>query len=255
MITERENYLRALENRHPEWIPCRVMLNSRNWKEHRERLEDVVLSHPRVFPGHERGNIDYDEVWFRCAVGECIDSWGCVWRNVEEGHIGIVTEHPLDDWDKLGSWQPPPLEKRVKDIERQVAEGLAKGHAPHANLEHGFLFLRLVYLHTDGYIREVIPDLIDIGVTMINLQDLVNGLDNIARLVKDKINISLDIDRQRITAFGTPKEVDAHIRQCIETLGSPEGGLSVSWGVYPGTPIDNIEAAVRAMDKYRTMWA
>ena len=111
-----------------------------------------------------------------------------------------------------------------------------------------------VSLHTDGYIVDIIPDLIEIGVTNLNPQDLVNGLDNLARLAKGKIHISLDIDRQNITVFGTPEEIDAHIKNCIQTLGSSEGGLNLGWGVYPGTPIENIEAAVRAMEKYHDMW-
>jgi uroporphyrinogen decarboxylase len=57
-----------------------------------------------------------------------------------------------------------------------------------------------------------------------------------------------------VTVFGTPEEIDAHIKSCIGTLGSPEGGLSLVWGVYPGTPIENIEAGVRAMERYRGMW-
>lgn len=108
--------------------------------------------------------------------------------------------------------------------------------------------------HTDGYIVDIIPDLIEIGVTDLNPQDLVNGLDTLERLAKGKVDLSLDIDRQKITVFGTPAEIDAHIRRCIEKLGSPEGGLRLVWGVYPGTPIDNIEAGVRAMEKYHDLW-
>ena len=112
-----------------------------------------------------------------------------------------------------------------------------------------------VHLHTDGYIVDIIPDLIEIGVTDLNPQDLVNGLDNLLRLAKGKVHISLDVDRQRITAFGRPEQVDTHLEKCIRTLGSPTGGLSLVWGVYPGTPIENIEAAVRAMENYRDTWA
>lgn len=111
-----------------------------------------------------------------------------------------------------------------------------------------------VSLHSDGYIVDIIPDLIECGVSVINPQDLVNGLDNIERLAKGKVCIHLDIDRQDITVFGTPDQVDAHIRNCIQSLGSPKGGLSFVWGVYPGTPLENIEAAVRAMDRYATLW-
>lgn len=112
-----------------------------------------------------------------------------------------------------------------------------------------------VSLHTDGYIVDVIPDLIEMGVTSLNPQDLVNGLDNLEKLAKGKVHIALDIDRQNITVFGTPEEIDAHIKNCIRILGSPEGGLSLGWGVYPGTPIQNIEATARAMEKYHDMWA
>lgn len=111
-----------------------------------------------------------------------------------------------------------------------------------------------ISLHTDGYIVDIIPDLIDCEVSILNPQDLVNGLDNIHGLAKGKVFIRLDIDRQKITVFGTPEEVDAHILNCIRTLGSPKGGLSLIWGVYPATPLESIEAAVRAMDKYATYW-
>jgi len=34
VITERENYLRAVEFRYPEWIPCRVYISYAAWKRH-----------------------------------------------------------------------------------------------------------------------------------------------------------------------------------------------------------------------------
>jgi len=112
-----------------------------------------------------------------------------------------------------------------------------------------------VYMHTDGWIVDIIPDLIEAGVDILNPQDLVNGLDNLARLAKGRVAIDLDIDRQSVTVFGCPSEIDAHVRRCIETLGSPEGGLMLIWGVYPGTPKDNIAACVEAMQAYHDVWA
>ena len=111
-----------------------------------------------------------------------------------------------------------------------------------------------IRLHTDGYIVDIIPDLIELGVTALNPQDLVNGLDTLAALAKGKVHIILDIDRQSVTVLGTPAQVDAHIHNCIRTLGSPDGGLSLVYGVYPGTPMANIEAAVRAMETCCDMW-
>jgi uroporphyrinogen-III decarboxylase len=111
-----------------------------------------------------------------------------------------------------------------------------------------------VALHTDGYIVDIIPDLIECGLSALNPQDLVNGLGALARLAKGRVYLRLDIDRQSITVFGRPEAADAHVLDCIRTLGSPTGGLSLIWGVYPGTPLANIEAVARAMDKYATYW-
>ena len=111
-----------------------------------------------------------------------------------------------------------------------------------------------VYLHSDGYIADIFPDLIEIGVSIVNPQDLCNGLQRIRRELKGKVCIELDIDRQRIVPWGTPQEIECHIRRCVEMLGSPQGGLSLVCGIYPGTPLANIEAVARAMDRYRTVF-
>jgi len=111
-----------------------------------------------------------------------------------------------------------------------------------------------VALHSDGYVVDIIPDLIECGVTRLNVQDLVNGLDNLDQLVKGKIYLHLDIDRQNIMVFGTPEEIDRHIFNCVKTLGSPNGGLSFIWYAFPPTPPENIEAAIQAMDKYADYW-
>ena len=111
-----------------------------------------------------------------------------------------------------------------------------------------------VHLHSDGYIVDIIPDLIECGVSSLNPQDLVNGLDNLSQLAKGKIFLHLDIDRQNIMVFGKPEEIENHIKNCIKTLGSPKGGLSLIWYVFPPTPIQNIKAGAQAMEKYSKFW-
>jgi len=109
-----------------------------------------------------------------------------------------------------------------------------------------------VSLHSDGYIVDIIPDLIECGVSRLNPQDLVNGLENLDRLAKGKTYIHLDIDRQNLIVFGKPEDIDAHIFNCVKTLGSPKGGLNFIWYAFPPTPPENIKAAAIAMDKYAT---
>ena len=68
--------------------------------------------------------------------------------------------------------------------------------------------------------------------------------------LKNKVCIELDVDRQKITTFGTPKDIDRLIREEVSTLGSREGGLMMVFGLYPGTPLENVKALMDAMEKY-----
>lgn len=113
----------------------------------------------------------------------------------------------------------------------------------------------VVHMHSDGDIRDLVDDLIDGGVEVINLQDLVNGIDWIAERFAGKVCVDLDVDRQQITRFGTPAEIDALICEEVTKLGSKRGGLMMIWGFYPGTPLDNATAVMDAMVKYAGYFA
>ena len=113
----------------------------------------------------------------------------------------------------------------------------------------------IVQMHSDGDIRTLVDDLIEGGVEVINLQDLVNGIDWIAERFAGRVCIDLDIDRQNITARGTPGQVDDLIREEVEKLGSKEGGLMMIYGLYPGIPLENIKALMDAMEKYSTHYS
>ena len=111
-----------------------------------------------------------------------------------------------------------------------------------------------VALHSDGYIMELMDDLIEAGVTIINPQDLCNGIDNLARYVKGRVCISLDVDRQKIVPFGTRREIRELIREEVMKLGSPRGGLMFVVGIYPPTPPENVDALCCALEEFRTYW-
>ncbi len=108
----------------------------------------------------------------------------------------------------------------------------------------------IVHMHSDGDIRDLVDDIIDGGVEVINLQDLVNGIDWIAGKFAGKVCIDLDIDRQDITPRGTPEQVDALVREEVEKLSTPRGGLTMIYGLYPGVPLRNAKALMDAMERY-----
>jgi len=111
-----------------------------------------------------------------------------------------------------------------------------------------------VYLHSDGYIMELMDEFIEAGVDIINPQDLCNGIDDLAREVKGRMCISLDIDRQKIVPFGKPNEIREMIKEEVMKLGSPQGGLMMIAGIYPPTPPENVDALCSALEEFRTYW-
>jgi uroporphyrinogen decarboxylase len=113
----------------------------------------------------------------------------------------------------------------------------------------------LVHMHSDGDIRDLVDDLVVSGVDALNLQDLVNGIDWIAAHLKGRVCIDLDIDRQSITRFGRPAQIDALIREEVEKLGSSAGGLMMIYGLYPGVPLENVKALMDALERYATFYA
>ena len=114
---------------------------------------------------------------------------------------------------------------------------------------------RIVHMHSDGDIRSLAFDIIEGGCQVLNLQDLVNGIDWIKERFRGKMCVELDIDRQNVTVFGTPKDIDEMIRYEVESLGSPDGGLMMVFGLYPGTPKENVVAVMDAMEKYATYFS
>lgn len=112
----------------------------------------------------------------------------------------------------------------------------------------------LTHVHSDGYVMEIADDLIECGFTIVNHQDLCNGIDNLKRAYKGKVCIDLDIDRQSVVPFGTPAEIDDLIETEAGELGSPQGGLSFIAGIYPPTPPQNVEALCKALLNHKDRW-
>jgi len=111
-----------------------------------------------------------------------------------------------------------------------------------------------VFMHHDGYIMDIMDDIIASGVSIVNPQDLVNGIDNLAREVKGRVCICLDIDRQQVLPFGSPADVRELIKEEVMKLGSPAGGLEMVVGIYPPTPLENVAALLDALEEFRTYW-
>ena len=109
-----------------------------------------------------------------------------------------------------------------------------------------------VWYHSDGQIREIFGDLIEIGVQVINTQVPVVGHDWIAQNVRGRVAIRTDIDRQRIMPFGSVAEVKEEVHRTFEACGSSKGGIIACGEVGPDLPIENIRAMYEAFREYGT---
>jgi uroporphyrinogen decarboxylase len=107
-MSERENTLRALEFRSPEWIPVSFDLGASTWLKYGAALEEIVLLHPRIFPDYQPGSfLGYKlDPFYRAGI-HTQDDWGCIWYGKEAGMLGQVVGHPLADWKQLAHFHPP----------------------------------------------------------------------------------------------------------------------------------------------------
>ncbi len=113
-----------------------------------------------------------------------------------------------------------------------------------------------IFLHSCGAIADILPDLIEVGVEIINpVQTSARGMDP-ARLKrefgKDIVFWGGGCDTQQVLPLGTLDEIDAHVKERIETF-APGGGFVFTQvhNIMPNVPPRNIVAMFDAVKKYR----
>lgn len=107
----------------------------------------------------------------------------------------------------------------------------------------------IVHMHSDGHILALADQFIDLGIEVLNIQDLVNGVDSIKEAFGGRVAIDLDIDRQNVTVHGSAIDAGDLVRSEVSTLNTPEGGLSLSYNWGPPTPLENADAVMTAMEE------
>ena len=109
-----------------------------------------------------------------------------------------------------------------------------------------------VSYHSDGNCWQIIPDLIEIGVTVLNpVQPECLAVAEVKRRFGDRLAFWGGIGTQTTMPFSTPGEVYRTVRETIDTLG-PLGYFPCPTHVLePEVPWENIEAYVSAVKEYR----
>ncbi|MBI4559115.1 MAG: methyltransferase [Candidatus Hydrogenedentes bacterium] len=149
-----------------------------------------------------------------------------LWVKTDVEAIGF-----MDDWGAQSSLLISP------DLWRQIYKPLYADYCSMIKKAGKYVFF-----HSDGHIRAIIPDLIEIGVDAMNSQLFCMDIEEIGRSFKGKITFWGEICRQRLLPFGTVDEVRAAVRRVRRALDEGKGGViaQCEWGIRD--PKENIEA-------------
>lgn len=244
------------------------------------KYESYSLPDPVISNG--LGKIDWDEFAQECEANRAAGNM--VYGDLRHGHTflqlcdlrgyenviyDMMDEEPrfLELVQKLEAFNLAQIDQFIKcgvDIIR-YPEDLGMQMGPMLSLECFIKYIKpsyqrliqpardkgiIIHMHSDGDIRLLADEIIDGGVDVINLQDIVNGIDWISDRFRGKTCIDLDIDRQKITPYGSPTEIDRLIHDEVEKIGCKQGGLMMVYGLYPGVPLENVKALMDAMERY-----
>lgn len=112
--------------------------------------------------------------------------------------------------------------------------------------------LRIAY-HSDGHVLPIIPDLIEIGVDVLNpVEPSCLDLERLKREYGDNLSFWGTVDHRITLTWKTPEEVEAEVVERLKTVGKG-GGLIISptHPVRVDTPLENFWAFVNAVHRHR----
>jgi len=109
------------------------------------------------------------------------------------------------------------------------------------------------HFHSDGWIEPIIPDLIEIGVDVLEpIQPEAMNIRKIKEKFGNKISFEGGIGVQRLP-FKNKEEIEEEVRDAIKNLGPTGYTLRPSHTIIKGTPVENIIALYEAANKYRSV--
>ena len=132
----------------------------------------------------------------------------------------------MDDWGSQANLQISP------QVWRDVFKPLYKDYAQIAHSKGKFLFM-----HSDGCILDIYPDLIEVGIDALNSQLFCMDMAKLAEVAKGKITFWGEIDRQHILGQTDLEKTKDAVNLVAEHLYTPAGGIIIQFsyglGIYP----------------------
>jgi len=109
-------------------------------------------------------------------------------------------------------------------------------------------------MHLCGDITAILPDLIDIGLNVLNpVQPQAMDVRRLSQAFGGKVCFNGGVDVQGTLVRGTPEDMKREVHELVEFFGKFSGGYigGTSHSVMPETPLDNVIAVYDAFLEYQ----
>lgn len=110
------------------------------------------------------------------------------------------------------------------------------------------------FLHSCGYIIEILDDLIEAGLDVIQMDQQQNmGLEHLGERFGGRMTFYAPVDIQNTMVRGTTGEIRTYCRRMVTELGTPEGGFIPGYYGDPASVGHTPEAIAAMCDEFQTI--
>ena len=107
----------------------------------------------------------------------------------------------------------------------------------------------LTFLHSCGYIVDILEDLIEAGLSVIQMDQQENmGVELLGERFGGRLAFWCPVDIQQTMVHGTLDDIRAYARKLIERLGCFDGGFISKWYGSPQA-VGHSDERIRAMSE------
>ncbi len=165
-------------------------------------------------------------------VAEAEDDFRAALQAIHEFHLKelefwVATDvdsiHFMDDWGAQNQLLISPAAWRefFKPLYRDYID-LAHAHG------------KFAFMHSDGHIAAIYPDLVELGLDALNSQLFCMDLAELGRIAKGRMTFWGEIDRQHVLTAADPQVGRDAVRLVARHLYDPRGGLIAQFEIGPG---------------------
>jgi hypothetical protein len=141
-----------------------------------------------------------------------------------------------DDWGTQTSLMISP------DLWRTIFKPLYQEYIEIARSHNKYVFM-----HSDGFIYDIIPDLMEIGIDALNSQIFCMGVKKLGKAFGGKITFWGEVDRQNLLSNGSPRDIRMAVQEISDYLNN-RGGVIAQCEFGPGANPKNVYEVFKAWD-------